>query len=50
MPAVRDGTSFEDFSEQRARVLLKQLTALGSRPSGSDNLEVRLFLNSNLQF
>ncbi|CAD6192490.1 unnamed protein product [Caenorhabditis auriculariae] len=43
MPPVRDGTSFTDFSETRARFLLKQLTALGPRPSGSENLEVKAF-------
>lgn len=43
MPAVRDASSFDEFSEQRARVLLKQLTALGPRPSGSVNLEEKAF-------
>uniref|UniRef100_A0A8R1DSV2 FXNA-like protease n=1 Tax=Caenorhabditis japonica TaxID=281687 RepID=A0A8R1DSV2_CAEJA len=43
MPPVRDASSFDDFSEQRARVLLKQLTALGPRPSGSVNLEEKAF-------
>ncbi|CAI2343814.1 unnamed protein product [Caenorhabditis sp. 36 PRJEB53466] len=41
MPPVRDASSFDNFSEKRARVLLKQLTALGPRPSGSVNLEVK---------
>ncbi|CAB3404662.1 unnamed protein product [Caenorhabditis bovis] len=43
MPPVLDGSSFDEFSEQRARVLLKQLVALGPRPSGSRNLEVKAF-------
>ncbi|CAL2032715.1 unnamed protein product [Caenorhabditis brenneri] len=43
MPEVRDSSSFDEFSEQRARVLLKQLTALGPRPSGSANLEEKAF-------
>ncbi|CAI5441277.1 unnamed protein product [Caenorhabditis angaria] len=43
MPPVRDASSFENFSEDRARVLLKQLVGLGPRPSGSVNLEKNAF-------
>uniref|UniRef100_A0A1I7XT37 glutathione gamma-glutamylcysteinyltransferase n=1 Tax=Heterorhabditis bacteriophora TaxID=37862 RepID=A0A1I7XT37_HETBA len=39
MPPVVDSSHWEQFSEVRARDLLKKLTALGPRPSGSDSLE-----------
>ncbi len=40
MPAVVPSSAANVFSEERARVLLKQLTDLGPRISGSDECEV----------
>ncbi|CAJ0567445.1 unnamed protein product, partial [Mesorhabditis spiculigera] len=39
MPPVVDDVHFNQFSETHARALLKELTAIGPRPSGSDSLE-----------
>ncbi|EYB98032.1 hypothetical protein Y032_0134g1817 [Ancylostoma ceylanicum] len=43
MPPVIGADHHTEFSEERARVLLKELTALGPRPSGSVALEKKAF-------
>ncbi|VDM97864.1 unnamed protein product [Thelazia callipaeda] len=43
MPEVKPTGQFDEFSEERARVLLQSLTNLGPRPSGSENCEVHAF-------
>ncbi|ETN83043.1 hypothetical protein NECAME_01842 [Necator americanus] len=43
MPPVIGADHLSKFSEERARVLLKELTALGPRPSGSVALEHKAF-------
>lgn len=43
MPKVKLAGQFEEFSEERARFLLRALTDLGPRPSGSENCEVHAF-------
>lgn len=40
MPAVIPKTELNKFSEERARTILKELTDLGPRPSGSHQCEV----------
>ncbi|KAE9547906.1 hypothetical protein FO519_008885 [Halicephalobus sp. NKZ332] len=42
-PPVVPGNQHGKFSEERARIILNQITALGPRPSGSENLEVKAF-------
>ncbi|VDK80275.1 unnamed protein product [Litomosoides sigmodontis] len=43
MPKVKPAGQFEEFSEERARLLLHSLTDLGPRSSGSENCEVHAF-------
>ncbi|PAV72333.1 hypothetical protein WR25_04679 [Diploscapter pachys] len=43
MPAVTPGSDYTQFSEERARNLLRRLSGLGPRPSGSENLEKKAF-------
>ncbi|KAI1731375.1 peptidase family m28 domain-containing protein [Ditylenchus destructor] len=44
LPAVSPAdNNFKEFSEERARVLLKQLTDLGPRPAGSKSNEIDAF-------
>ncbi|CAJ0606998.1 unnamed protein product [Cylicocyclus nassatus] len=43
MPPVIGADYLNEFSEERARVLLRELTDLGPRPSGSDALEHKSF-------
>ncbi|VDK82385.1 unnamed protein product [Onchocerca ochengi] len=43
MPKVKPAGQFDEFSEERARLLLNSLTSLGPRPSGSENCEVHAF-------
>ncbi|VDN41522.1 unnamed protein product [Gongylonema pulchrum] len=40
MPAVKPAGQYDEFSEERARILLRSLTDLGPRPSGSESCEV----------
>lgn len=42
MPPIVPKTNFNNFSEERARIMLKKLTDLGPRPSGSYQCEVIL--------
>ncbi|EJW86570.1 hypothetical protein WUBG_02516 [Wuchereria bancrofti] len=43
MPEVKPAGQFDEFSEERARLLLHSLTDLGPRTSGSENCEVHAF-------
>ncbi|MCP9262080.1 Endoplasmic reticulum metallopeptidase 1 [Dirofilaria immitis] len=43
MPEVKPAGQFDEFSEERARLLLNLLTSLGPRTSGSENCEVHAF-------
>lgn len=43
MPEVKSAGQFNEFSEERTRFLLRSLTDLGPRPSGSESCEVSFF-------
>uniref|UniRef100_A0A1I7W4J7 FXNA-like protease n=1 Tax=Loa loa TaxID=7209 RepID=A0A1I7W4J7_LOALO len=43
MPEVKPAGQYNEFSEERARLLLQSLTDLGPRTSGSENCEVHAF-------
>lgn len=43
MPKVKPAGQFDEFSEERARLLLHSLANLGPRVSGSENCEVSFF-------
>ncbi|OZC06703.1 hypothetical protein X798_06313 [Onchocerca flexuosa] len=43
MPKVKPTGQFDEFSEERARLLLNSLTGLGPRTSGSENCQVHAF-------